>query len=130
MPINQKAQSWSVDVILGSIVFIAAFFAFYALLNAGTAPTVNDLKSDASIVVKEVASQDTPFRIVDNNEVNISRLVDLKNYTYSDLKRKMRIGSDFCIYFENENGDVILINNTYKGIGSPNINLSGTPCSQ
>lgn len=128
--INPKAQSWSIDITLGVIVFIAAFFVFYSLLNANPNAKAKNLQEDASSVIKQVASEEAPLRIVDNKEVNISRLNELKNLSYEELKRKLRLEGDFCIYLEDEKGNLVLINNSYKGIGSPNINLSGTPCSQ
>ena len=129
-PAKKKAQSWSVDVVLGSIIFIVAFFAFYSLLNASTNPTVEDLKNDAAIVIREVAADDSTLSIVHNNEINITKVMELKNYTYDELKRMMRIQSDFCIYLENEKGEIVLINNSYKGVGAPSINISGTPCNE
>jgi hypothetical protein len=128
--INPKAQSWSIDIALGVIVFTAAFFVFYALLNANPNAKAKNLQEDASSVIKQVASEEAPLRIVDNKEINISRLNELKNMSYEELKRKLRIEGEFCIYMEDEKGNLVLINNSYKGIGSPNINLSGTPCSQ
>lgn len=128
--INPKAQSWSIDIVLGVIIFMAAFFIFYALLNADQSGKAGILKEEASSAIKQVASEEAPIRIIDNNEINISRVHELKNLSYEELKRRLRIESDFCIYFEDEQGRLIVINNSYKGIGSPAINLSGTPCSQ
>ena len=128
--INQKAQSWSIDVILGVIVFIGAFFVFYALLNENTKNTAGSLKEEASKVVKQVAAEDSLLRIVDNNEINETKLGQLKNLSYDELKSRLRVEGDFCIYIEDDKGYVVLINNSYKGIGSPDINISRTPCSQ
>lgn len=127
--ISIKAQSWSIDVILGVIVFMAAFFIFYMLLNTNQNTKVSNLKEDASIVIKQVAS-DAPLGIVNNNEINVSKVNELKNLSYDELKRRLRIESDFCIYFEDEKGYIVIINNSYKGVGASSINLSGTPCSQ
>lgn len=127
---NPKAQSWSIDITLGVIIFIAAFFVFYSLLNASPDAKAKNLQEEASSVIKQVASEEAPLRIVDNKEINISRLNELKNLSYEELKRRLRLEGDFCIYMEDEKGNLVLINNSYKGIGSPNINLSGTPCSQ
>ncbi len=126
----KKSQSWSIDIALGVIIFMAAFFIFYALLNANPNTRASNLKEEASIIVKEVASGDSPLRIVDGNEVNISRLGELKNLSYEELKRRFRVEGDFCIYLEDERGYLVIINNSYKGIGAPIINISGTPCSQ
>ena len=117
------------DVIIASIVFMAAFFAFYALLNRNTTLGPEELKDEASILIREMSSPDAPLRIIDNNELNITKLNDLKNLTYNELKRRLRVSSDFCIFLENERGELILLNNSYKGIGAPSINISGTPCN-
>ena len=118
------------DIALGIIVFMAAFFIFYSLLNANPNTKVGNLKEEASIIIKQFDSGDASMRIIDNKEVNISKVNELKNLSYDELKRRLRIESDFCIYFEDDKGYIVLINNRYKGIGAPNINLSGTPCSQ
>lgn len=131
-----KAQSWSIDITLGVFVFIAAIFIFYALLNANQNTKANTLKEEASTVIKQVASEDAPVSIVNNREVNAAKLKELKNLqteNYDELKRKLRIDGDFCIYMEDENGNIVLIQDEsggYKGIGSPGIDLGGTPCSQ
>ena len=130
MAIKLKAQSWSIDIILAVIIFIGTFFVFYTLLNINPNVKASALKEEASIVIRQVASGDTSIRIVDNNELNITKLNELKNLSYDELKRRLRIEGDFCIYIEDEKGNLMLINNSYKGIGSPIINLSGTPCSQ
>ena len=128
--ISPKAQSWSIDIVLGVIVFMAAFFIFYAFLNANPNIKATTLKEEASIVIKQIASEEATLRIVDNNEVNVSKLNELKNLSYEELKRRLRIEGDFCIFIEDDKGYLVLLNNSYKGIGAPNINLSGTPCSQ
>lgn len=125
-----KAQSWSIDISLAVIIFIGAFFVIYTLLNANPNATLSNLKKDAANLIKQIAEEEAPIRVIDNNEVNESRLHELKNLSYDELKRMLRTEGDFCLYFEDEKGNIVLINNSYKGIGSPSINLSGTPCSQ
>lgn len=100
------------------------------LLGSKPETKINDLKQDASVVVKQILADETSYRIVDKNEINVSRLNQLKNITYDELKKMLRIEGDFCIYIEDEQGQIVLINNSYRGIGSPNISLSGVPCSQ
>lgn len=126
-----KAQSWSVDILLAVIVFMVAFFIVYGILNTNPNAKAGSLKQEASDVVKQIASEESLIRVVDdNNEVNESRLGELKNMEYIELKKKLRVEGDFCIYFEDENGNIVLINDTYKGIGTSNIEIGSTPCSQ
>ena len=128
--INLKAQSWSIDIILGAIVFMVAFLIFYLMLNANPNTNVNNLKEEGSNIIKQLLVGGPTEPIVQKNQINESRINGLKNISYDELKRILRIDNDFCIYFEDDKGHIVLINNSYKGIGSPKINLSGTPCSQ
>ena len=127
--LNSKAQSWSIDIIIAVLVFIGAFFVVYALLNSSPEAKTNSLKDEASIIVKKVTS-DGSLKIIDGNEINESKLNELKNLPYDELKRILAIEGDFCIYFEDDKGNLVLIDNSYKGVGSQNIVIGGTPCSQ
>ena len=127
---RSKAQSWSVDIILGVIIFMAAFFVFYALLKPDQRDDVKNLEGEASKVIEEVTSQDALLGIIDSNQINESKLHELKNISYEELKSRLRVEGDICIYFEDENGNLVLINNSYVGIGSSKINLSSIPCSR
>ena len=128
--IQLKAQSWSIDIVLGVIIFIAAFFIFYSILNSNPNATASNLKEQASIIIKQTTTEGSAVAIINNNEINVSKFSELKNLSYDELKRMLRVEGDFCIYLEDENGNVVLINNSFRGIGSPKINLSGVPCSQ
>lgn len=129
--IKLKAQSWSMDLALALVIFLIAFLVFYFLINENPSAKANTLKEEASTVVKQLSADDSTFKVVTDKDVNISRLVELKNnYTYSELKRYLRIEGDFCIYFEDDKGFIVLINDTYRAIGAPSISLGGIPCSQ
>ncbi len=109
---------------------MGAFLLFYALLSGNPEAKITGLREDASTVIKQMSSKDAPLQIMDDNQINISKTGRLKNITYDELKSLLKIESDFCIYFEDENGYTIIINNSYRGIGSSNINISNIPCSQ
>ena len=130
MGINSKAQSWSIDIAIGVVIFIGAFFMFYALINANPNTKVEHLKEEASQVITQIVSSDSLLKVVEKNEINQSRLNQMKNLTYAELKRMLNIESDFCIYIEDDKGNIVLINDSYRGIGSSTINLSNVPCSQ
>ena len=130
MCINSKAQSWSIDVVMGAVIFMVAFLIIYSLINSSQSSKVNELKEEASIVIKQIDADGSVIKMIDNNEVNQSRLNQLKTLSYDELKRELKINGDFCIYLEDDKGNLVLLNNSYKGIGAPTISLSGTPCSQ
>ena len=126
----KKAQSWSIDIALGVVIFIVAFFIFYGILNANPNTNANKLKEEATLIIKQATAEGGTIAIINGNQLNVSKINELKNLSYDELKRRLRVESDFCIYFEDEKGYLVLINNSYKGVGAPNINLSGAPCSQ
>jgi len=128
--IKSKAQSWSIDIALGAVIFIGAFFIFYALLNENPNTKASKLKEDATFVIKQATVKGGVIVIVNNDEINVSKVNELKNLSYDEIKRRLRVDSDFCLYLEDDKGYLVLINNSYKGVGASIINLSGTPCSQ
>ena len=128
--LNRKSQAWSIDVILAVVIFISAFFVYYVLVSSNPAGKAAPLKDDAVSIIKQVSSDSSGLRVVDNRELNESRLGGLKNLNYDELKSMFRTEGDFCIYIEDGQGNIVLINNSYRAIGSSNINLSGVPCSQ
>ena len=128
--INSKGQSWSIDIALAVVIFIGAFFAFYGLLYSNPNEKTKALKDEAATVIKQVASEDAKLNVINMNEVNISKINQLKNISYDELKSMLRIEGDICLYFEDDKGNIILINESYRGVGSSIINLSGVPCSQ
>ena len=117
-------------MLFAKTIFLGAFFIFYGLLSANPNNIITNLREQASGVIKQVASDESIIRVVDNYEINESKLNELKNLSYNELKSRLRVDGDFCIYFEDDRGYIVLINNTYRGIGAPSINISGTPCSQ
>ena len=108
-----------------------AFLVFYALLNQSSNSNVKVLQDQASIVIREIASEQAPLNIITNNQIDQNKLNELilMNQDYETLKRNLKVEGDFCIYFEDENGKIMIIANNVKGIGSPNILLLGTPCN-
>lgn len=128
--LRRKSQAWSVDVILAVVIFMGAFFLYYAIANSSSSSDVTALKADASSVIKQVSNEGDPLSIVSKQEINITKVSELKDMNYDELKSQFRVEGNFCIYIEDEQGNLVMINNSYRGVGSPNINISGVPCSQ
>src|SRR3989344_1872448 len=127
---NRKSQAWSVDVILAVVIFMGSFFLYYALANSSPDSEVAGLKADANSVIKQVSNEGNTLSVVSQQEINITKIGELKNLNYDDLKSQLRVDGDFCIYIEDEKGNLVMINESYRGVGSQNINISGVPCSQ
>lgn len=118
------------DIVLAVLVFFAAFIIFYIIIGQKPDTKVSNLRQEASVAVNQISTGENLYRVVDGNELNDSRLGMLNNTDYDELKRIMRTDGDFCIYIEDGSGEVVRINDSYRGIGSENIILDGVPCNQ
>lgn len=127
---SRKSQAWSVDVILAVVIFMGSFFLYYAIANSDSGSEVAGLKADANSIIKQVSNEGSTLSIVSEQEINVTKIGELKNLNYDELKSQLRVEGDFCIYIEDEKGNLVMINDSYRGVGSQNINISGVPCSQ
>lgn len=126
---RKKSQAWSFDIIIGVILFVGAFFAFYVILKQQTEEPVDTLRDDAELIASELLSETSPLNIVENGKINEGKLQQLIG-NYPALKSQVRIKSDFCIYLEDQEGNVIYITQSpdVTGIGSPEISVSEIEC--
>ena len=124
-----RGQVWSVDVIIGVVIFISILTVFYAILSESGEDVNALLRANADTVIIRF-TQDPDLRVLEgNNKLNLSRLELVGNHSYERLKEKLGIQGEFCIYLEDEFGRLVTIGNK-TGIGNPQLNISGTPCGQ
>ncbi len=112
----KRSQAWSMDIMIAIIVFIGAIFIFYLILGTKQETKIEDLRVDATRVLQNI-----------NATENISQIEELLGLEYGELKRRLRVENDFCIYLEDEEGNVIYIQGK-RGIGSDKIYISDEPC--
>ena len=105
------------------LLFLIAIFI--AVKTALTAPS--DLEKEADIVMSKLTGHDQ-VSLVSSNQIDIEKLRMLDKMEYNQVKDILGVKSDFCIYFEDAEGNLVKIDNTDMGIGSDNIYLNGEPC--
>ena len=124
---RRRGQSWSVDVVLAIVVFgfISIAFTSFALLQK---PDVEKLQQNAQRVVLEL---ETPVggcgAILENDTINNESLSCLYGLDYDQFKAINNLRSDFCVYIEDEHGQIIQLNGL-NGWGSNDLQLSGAQC--
>lgn len=127
----RNSQAFSMDIMLAVIIFLGTVFFFYAILNTSQGSKADELQDEASKVLTGILSESSDISIIDGNTINATKLEELLG-NYSDIKAKLKIKNDFCIYFEDEDGNIIYVNlsqsKNYTGIGSGTINVSSIPC--
>jgi hypothetical protein len=132
----KSAQVWSVDILLALAIFISVLIIFYVTMIVHQKPNIRGLQSDAGFLKMEF-EMNPAYSFLNGNTINSSRLeqfADAAVSRYGALKEEFGITGDFCIYFEDEDGNLIILRNStgsnLTGVGSGSINISNTPCGQ
>ena len=127
---SRHSQAWSMDIMIAVVLFIGAliFFGGYFLFAKDSASA--DLKKEAKLVLDTLTSPGSSERITDANVINDSRLAQFLTTDYNTLKQDLRIQNNFCVYLQDEEGNIIYLNSTATGKGDPSINVSDIPCWQ
>jgi len=129
-------QSWSIDAVIGVLIFLLVIGVFYALLTNNAKEDTTDLKISSETIATKL-TDDSKNSIVIDDTISQEKLVELAQKKYLELKKELSVNSEFCVFFKDERGSVINITYeedgytyTYVGIGSSKINVSGIPCKE
>jgi hypothetical protein len=114
----KHSQAWSMDIMIALVIFIGVIFVFYSILSTNGDNKIKELKDDALIVAENI-----------NITKNISQIEELLGEDYLELKKKLRVKNEFCIFLEDEEGNVIYLSQDRPGIGSGKIKISEVKCS-
>ena len=125
-------QTWSLDLILAVGIFILFIIAFYVILSGQSDEDVQEeLEDTASDIVIRLDAEAGPSKagIIKDGKINETKLAELSEEDYEDLKQILGISNDFCIFLEDENGRLIPINGSKMGVGGSEITINGRPCN-
>lgn len=130
---KKRAQTLSLDLMIGIGIFVAILLMFFGVLffNPGRADA-SLLDKEGEFIVKTLESDDPDIGIMEQNQIDNWQLEELVSMDYEDLKAKLGIRSDFCIFLEDENGNVVPIETSdgryVNGIGSDEVVVAGNAC--
>jgi hypothetical protein len=122
------------DLVFGVLIFMLAVGVIYALFMSKDRDTTTPLRIESEVIAVKL-SNDPLLRVTEENQLNIQKLNNLTTLGYEQLRTQLGVKNEFCIYLEDEQGNVVYIingTNKYTGIGSGSaeLNISGTPCGQ
>lgn len=123
-----KSQAFSMDIMIAVIIFIGTIFIFYSIISGGEESKIDELEDDASIVMENIATEDSAVRITEGIAIDEEKLEELLGMDYSEIKKKLRVENDFCIFLEDGEGNIIYLEAGQPGIGSDKIKVSDVPC--
>lgn len=134
---RKKAQTWSIDIILGMVVFVLIIAVIYAIISQKPQTRPVELQQEAMLIGTRLdynSNYDSLYTVIQDGEINNQKLdrlptsINFNTGTYEQAKKDFGISKDFCIYIEDENGKLILIDNAYVGVGNPELMINDVAC--
>lgn len=139
----RKAQAWSMDLTIGVIIFLLVVSLFYVIYDKNTDNNMTRLKLNSETIATKIID-DNKIGLIQDKTISKERIKEILNDPsgegYEKLKQELGVEKDFCIFLEDEKGNLVNMtffdddNNywSYTGIGPKNnkFNLSGIPCGE
>lgn len=128
-----KAQVWSADIIIAIVIFSIILMGFFYVSGIRSQLEKLDLMTSEAEKIHEsltTASNKSSLAFIEGSKIDQQELEELADMSYEELKKQLGIeGGDFCIHFEDEQGNIVFISGK-RGIGSGSVNISGVPCGE
>lgn len=126
-----KAQTISFDVLIAiAIFFFAAGLLFYTSSWEVGKKQDDKFEKDVGKSVDVLSSpQNFSGALVIGSKVDQEKLYRLSAMDYKLLKEELGAQWDFCIYFEDEKGNIVELRRGVAGIGAREVLVGGLPCS-
>lgn len=135
---GRKGQAWSVDLVIGVLIFLLVIGVFYVVLINKSNSDTTQLKIASETVATKLVD-DPAVGIVEGDAIQQEKLEDMLQKEYDSLRQQFGINSEFCIFLEDDKGNIINITYTNEtdtltyttiGIGPNNndLKLAGMPC--
>ncbi|NQU99034.1 hypothetical protein HQ533_06255 [Candidatus Woesearchaeota archaeon] len=134
MRFSKKAQAWSIDLVIGLMVFVLIMVVFYSLIGGEKESTVEDFANKADYVAAKLFGMGLVNE--DLGEFNDTVFLELSAEDYQTLKEDLGIAGDFCVFVETNDDPPqvkVIVNELGVGwisLGSPDLNVSGYNCGQ
>jgi hypothetical protein len=126
----KKGQTMSMDAVVAVALFIVAVGLLF-FITARESPVDKFINIDEeSEQLSDVVSseQNLSVSIIEGSKVDVARLEEITQLRYEILKQHYGVKSEFCLYFEDEGGNVIPINEDFTGVGSQDVLIGSEPC--
>ncbi|MDD9953125.1 MAG: hypothetical protein OXR66_02210 [Candidatus Woesearchaeota archaeon] len=139
---TEKGQAWSMDLVIGVLIFLLAVGVIYTVLVDFQSSKNADVFQFESEIIAKVIVDEPSLQVAPDNELDMDVLVDIANGdkgNYDTLKQGFGIENEFCIFLQDEEGNLVYIydgTDKFAGIGSGDgeMNLTdenipcGVPC--
>ena len=113
-----KKTNFRIDEI--AIVLIVAVLAIFVSVYERS----NDVKKIDASEITEIIMDDHRLSFANNGVIDNGKLKEIQKMDYLALKNELDVKNEFCMYIEDENGNIILAK------GSEKLNKDGMVCRE
>ena len=125
----KKGQAWSIDAIVGVFLFVIIVMSVIAFtISKAHSQEMTKLQEDGSKLFSSLSGN---LNIIKERKIDPDALADLSGKSYEELKDEFNIRSDFCIYFVDDQGNLVFLDElgSKVGLGSPDVLINNIPCN-
>ncbi len=125
----KKGQAWSIDAMVGVFLFVMIIISVIAFSVSQTHNSdMANLKQEGEELFSALRDK---LNVINERKIDPALLETLNDEGYESLKNFTGISSDFCIYFVDENDNLVFLDELGEmvGIGSSKVLINGTPCN-
>ena len=87
-----------------------------------------NLVKEAEFVLYTLTDGNAEIGLLGSNGLDEAKIEYLDQMDYDEVKKVLGVNNDFCVFFEDINGNIIKIDDVNLGIGSDKIHINGNPC--
>jgi len=131
----KQGQAWSMDLVVGVLIFLLVAGIIYSLLIDRDSNDVGPLRLESEVIATKLTADSSGenLAVAENNVLDSTKLVELADKDYEQLKSELGVQREFCVFLTDDSGNLVYIAATgkkFNGVGSNdgNYNLSGVPC--
>lgn len=124
---NKRAQAWYIDFIIAIVIFFVAlttYFIYLPNISNQELTDLNEVYLDARIAVNSLMTSGLPTNwenssiikiglVDDGYELNENKVARFRNIDYNRAKNLLGIRSEFAVFFLNNMGSLMNINEIY-----------------
>jgi hypothetical protein len=120
------------DVMVAVGLFIVGVMLLYYFVGVRSESAISEEIAREGEQLPELLSapQNESLGFITGGKVDREKLQKFANLSYNETRKALGITSDFCIYFEDEEGNIVNISGSQIGIGSGKAKISGIACGK
>lgn len=124
-----RGQFWSVDALIAMSIFLVVALVFFSIISQDEQRALEEATQVAAELSDTLKTGSAAIVDEESREVNESKLVDYARQQYETTRSQLGSTKDFCVFFEDAEGNMVLINDSIRGFGSSDVTVGGQPCN-